>query len=1358
LLLQERVPAVAPLVEPPPESQAINVLIPRSENELVSRRLKGYETATPRTHLLSNGHYAVMLTSTGAGYSQYRDMQVTRWRSDATRDHWGQFLYLRDVHSGRTWSAAYQPTQAKPDSYHVTYSIDKAEFHRHDGLIETSLEVTVSPEHQAELRHLKISNHGARPVELEVTSYAEVVLTSPGADLAHPAFQKLFVETEYVAEETALLAKRRPRDAEDPAWWAVHVLAPGPNSQGSVEYETSREEFVGRGRSLAAPSALSPGKSLTGSIGAVLDPIFSLRCRITIAPHETANLAFTTAVAASREEALTLADAYHDLRGVLRGFELAWAFNQVQLRHLRISPAKAHLFQRLASALLYPDPTRRAEPAVLLANRQGQSALWRYGISGDVPILLAHISKPEQLDTVRDLLTAQHYWREHRLVVDVVLLNDNPGSYLDALQEQLVTLVNEVYHQPGEKPANVALLRGAQIPPEDQILLETAASFVVHCGRGSLAKQLEPASAGGAKAAAKPPAWKPPPPELRTAPVNNHPHVITTASEKEASRPGLTFSNGFGGFANEGREYQITITDQRRPRKPWSNVLANPEFGCLVTESGGGYTWAANSREFKLTTWANDALLDPPSEWLYLRDERSQELLRPLPQAVATNQKYRVTHGQGYSQFEVSFPGLASETTIFVADDDPLKFVRVRLKNTGAEPRLLSATYYAEWVLGVAREQTQLHLVTSWDALSETLLCQNRYHPELGDYIAFLHVSGGETNWTGDRSEFIGRNGNLEEPAALQRPALSGKTGPGLDPCGVVQARFSIPARGEHELVFLIGAASSLQDIRELVSRNRDPASSQQVLQRVQDGWSQRLGAIQVRTPNAALDTLVNHWLLYQTIGCRLWARSAFYQSGGAYGFRDQLQDVMAVVYTHPELAREQILRAAAHQFEAGDVQHWWHPPLNRGTRTRFSDDYLWLTFVTSHYVSVTGDLGILDETAPFLHSPPLEPHEQERYETPQQSPEVGSLYEHCRRTLARAFRLGPHGLPLMGCGDWNDGMNKVGELGQGESVWVGWFLLVILRDFLPLMRQRGDIAQADEWAMQAQALRHSLESEAWDGGWYRRAYFDDGTPLGSSQNDECQIDSIAQTWAVFAGADADRSRQGMEAVWERLVRVRDGLVLLFAPAFDQTKLDPGYIKGYLPGIRENGGQYTHPALWVIQAFAQLGDAERALEVFDLINPIHHSSTPAEAARYQVEPYVVAADVYGVAPHIGRGGWTWYTGSAAWMYRVAIESLLGLRIRGNRLGIQPCVPASWHEFEITYRWKSATYRITVIRPGVNRSSAPTILLDGAPIVGSELVLVDDRQNHHVIIGSVADIAEAAPALVEGGDSPIAGQA
>ncbi len=1328
LLLQERVPAEAPLVEPhADETQAAP--LPPPEEELVSRKLIGVQTSAPRTHVVSNGQYSVMVTNSGGGYSRCRDLAVTRWRPDATCDDRGTFIYLRDVRSAQVWSAAYQPTCAAPDEYEVVYSIDKAEFLRRDGELDTHLEVTVSPENNAELRLLKLTNHSPVPRQIEVTSYAELALCAPATDLAHPAFQKLFVETEYIAEETALIARRRPRDSKQAPVFAVHALAGSEAVADSVQWESSRLAFVGRCRSPRHPAALEAGARLSGQVGAVLDPIFALRARVTIRPYESVTIGFSTALAASREEALALADQYHDLRGVQRGFELAWAYHQVQLRHLHLSPAKAHLYQKIAAAILYPDPVRRGSREAIRANRLGQSGLWRHGISGDLPLVLIHVTQPDHVSHVRELLAAHAYWLSHGIGVDVVVLNDYPGSYRDALQEQLVTLLNEALRPP-DQAGGIYLLRGAQLPGEDKTLLEAVAAVVFHGERGSLTPQWEASAAHAPQAPMPPPLLSA---AARKRSASNPRLEVPAKSANQAIINGLEYWNGCGGFAESGREYRILLTAGRTTPLPWSNVIANPAFGTLVTESGGGYTWFANSRENKLTSWSNDPVRDPPTEALFVRDETTGRFWSPLPGVSRDGNDYWIHHGQGYTRFLHQAAGIEHEVLVSIAPDDPVKFVCVTLRNGGAAPRELSLTYFAEWVLGVAREQTQLHVQTEIDEASGALLAHNYYHPEYGRQAAFLQVLADNRTTTGDRGGFLGRNGDRRQTQALGRAHLSGATGAGLDPCGALQTKLTLAARGRAEVFFLLGAGENLEHAQKLLQRYAAPAAVRQACAETARRWDEILGAVQVSTPNRALDLLVNRWLLYQVLSCRIWGRSAFYQSGGAYGFRDQLQDVMALVYSRPQLAREHLLRAAARQFEEGDVQHWWHPPTGRGTRTRFSDDLLWLPLATAHYIRTTGDASVLDETAPFLHSPPLAPHEHERYETPLHGPQQDTLYEHCRRAIARGFTAGPHGLPLIGCGDWNDGFNRIGEAGRGESVWVGWFLLVVLREFVPLIRARGDSRAASELETRADALRHAVEQTAWDGRWYRRAYFDDGTPLGSAENDECRIDSLAQSWAVMAGAPPGRAQQAVQSAMDQLVKRGERLVLLFTPPLDRTALDPGYIKGYVPGIRENGGQYTHAALWLIGALAEMGQCDEALAIFDLINPVFHADSAAAAARYMVEPYVVAADVYGVPPHVGRGGWTWYTGSAAWMYRTALESLLGLELRGQRLRLNPRLPQAWPGFELTYRRGRTTWKFLVRE--ADASLQP-------PAEGVEIELTDDGLTHEVLVPAAR--AAAAP--------------
>lgn len=1329
LLLQERIPVSSPKLDPHTDEQAVAPAA-QVEDEMVSRRIVGVSTALPRLQLMSNGQYHVMITSTGGGYSRCNSLGVTRWRSDVTRDNWGQFFYLRETQSGRVWSATYQPTCVEPSHYEAIYSIDKAEFYRRDGQIETQLEVVVSPENNSELRQLKLINNGKTAREIEITSYVEVSLTEPAADLAHPAFQKLFIETEYVPEKTALLARRRPRESQQPAVWAVHALSAGPEVTATVQFETSRQEFLGRGRTPQQPLALEPGRQLTGTAGAVLDPVFSLRCTVTVAAGESVSVAFMTAMATNRDEAISLADQYRDPRGVQRAFELAWAYSQVELRHLHLSPAKMHLYQRLASAMLYPDRGRRPPANRLKENRQGQRGLWRFGISGTLPLFVVYVSKPEQIDLVREAIGAHLYWKGRGLRTEFVIVNDYPGSYLDAMQDQLIQLLQDLQIRLDDKPAEVFLLRGAQMASEDKLLLDAVASVLLHGDRGSFARQIETGAAT--------------PTEPAKARLDKSP-IVTSIARSFPSVPSspavprrdgavakhfdaipikeLEFWNGSGGFAKQGREYQIRTGRSQPTPMPWSNVIANPQFGCMITESGGGYTWFGNSRENKLTTWANDPVVDLPSEALYVFDYDSGELCSPLSGVRRDGEEYHVQHGQGYSRYLHRSNGLSHEVIVSIAPDDPVKFVRLTLRNDLQQPRKLSALYYAEWVMGVCREETQMHIATSVDEATGALLVTNHYHGEYPNQVAFLHVLANERSVTGDRTEFFGRNGTLLRPASVGNTRLSGRTGAGFDPCGAIQSPVQLLAGQEIEIIFLIGAANDRATVDALLTKYNSAEVVRQACDETVARWDRILTSIEVKTPDRAFDLIVNRWLVYQVLSCRVWGRSAYYQSGGAFGFRDQLQDVMCLVYSRPDVARQQILTASARQFEEGDVQHWWHPPEGRGTRTRFSDDLLWLPLVVCHYLDVTNDQSVLEEEVGYLHSPPLDEHQQERYDQPGISTQRSNIYEHCRRAIEHGFRVGAHGLPLMGCGDWNDGMNKVGEGGKGESVWVGWFLLVILDRFIPLMRQRGDTDRADALQNRAAMLRHDIEENAWDGEWYRRAYFDDGTPLGSAQNEECQIDSLAQTWSVMAGGDPRRSRQAMEAVMNRLVRWKDGLALLFTPPFNHSSLDPGYIKGYVPGIRENGGQYTHSTAWIIQALTLLNDGDRAMQVFDLVNPVHHALSQDAVLRYQVEPYVVAADVYGVAPHVGRGGWTWYTGSAAWLYRAAVEFVLGFQLRGDHVIFNPKVPANWQEFEFRFRrgdkcWtfraineSNVTPPMTVSGPMTFRAGAPIPLAD-----------------------------------------------
>jgi cyclic beta-1,2-glucan synthetase len=1303
LLLQERTPRDVAVARPRAEEVAAAAQVGGLVLPTV-RRYHSPHDAVPRTHLLSNGRYAVMLTAAGAGYSRVRDLAITRFREDVTRDCWGSFIFYRDMQSGDVWSAGYQASGAEPDSYEVLFSEDRAEILRRDGSIASRLEVVVSPEDDAEVRRVSLTNHGLRPREIEVTSYAEVVLAPPAADLAHPAFSNLFVETEHAASLEALLASRRPRAAGDPRPWAAHVVAVQGGTVGAVQFETDRLRFLGRGRGVRTPMSVIDGLPLSNTVGAVLDPIFSLRHRVRLLPGTTARVTFTTMVAPSREAALSLADRYRDPAALERAATMAWTQAQVYLRHLGIAADEANLFQRLANRILFSDPSLRPGAEVLQRNTRGPSALWGHGISGDLPIVLVRIDDPDEAGIVRQLLKAHEYLRGKRLAFDLVILNEKAPAYAQDLQGALEAMVRTAQAGHGddgsEAHGNAVILRAEQSAPETRGALLAAARVVLHARNGTLSEQIVRRDRT----------------EDRRVPRGRRPAAVQP-EETTPPRLDLELWNGLGGFDADGREYVAVLGEGQWTPAPWINVIANPGFGFQVSESGAGYTWAVNSRENQLTPWSNDPVGDPPGECLYVRDEESGLLWGPTVLPIREEAyPYVARHGQGYSRFEHAAHGVTLELLQFVPLADPVKISRLTIVNREDRPRRLTVTAYAEWVLGNSRGASAPHVVTELDAATGAMLARNAWNEELAGQVAFADLGGRQTAWTGDRSEFLGRNGAPDRPAALEPDRrLSGRVGAALDPCCALQAAVDLPPRGRVEILFLLGQGAGAEAARDLVRRYRT-ADLDAALAEVKRSWDDVAGALQVKTPDRSMDLLLNTWLIYQTLSCRIWARSAFYQAGGAYGFRDQLQDVMALTAARRDIAREHILRCAGRQFVEGDVQHWWHPPSGRGVRTHISDDLLWLPYVALHYVEVTGERELLDEEVPFIEGPPVPAGSDDAYYVPAESRQRGTLFEHCARALDLRLAVGVHGLPLIGTGDWNDGMNRVGREGKGESVWLGWFLHSLLWEFARIADERGEGERAARWRGHVAALKTALEEHGWDGDWYRRGYFDDGTPLGSATNAECRIDSIAQSWAVLSGAaDKQRAARAMAAVQEYLVRPGDGLVLLFTPPFDRGALDPGYIKGYLPGVRENGGQYTHAAIWCVLAFAALGEGDKAGWLFSVLNPINHASTRAGIQRYKVEPYVAAADIYAEANHIGRGGWTWYSGSAGWMYRAGVQWILGIRLRGTTLSIDPAIPRAWPAYEITFRYHSARYTVNVENPhgatrGVSRAD-----LDGAEL-------------------------------------------
>ncbi len=1317
LLLQERIPkATAPVFPHAAEVKSAVAVLPDEQG--VMRVFTDPNSPNVEAHLLSNGRYHVAVTSAGGGYSRWRELAVTRWREDATRDNYGSFCYLRDVTSGKMWSTSWQPTARTCQGYEAIFTQSRAEFRRTDHKIETYTQISVSPEDDIELRRVTLTNRSETPRTIEITSYSEVVLATQAQDKSHPAFSNLFVTTEIIPNRNAIYCTRRPRSVEETPPWMTHLMTVRGTTVGETSFETDRMRFVGRHRTLAFPAALSSRTPLSNTSGPTLDPIVSIRQSVVLPPNGSIQIDIVTGIAESRADVVSLTEKYCDHNLTDRVFDVAWTHGHVQLQQLGITEAEGQVYGRLSSSIIYASALRRARTNLLGCNRRGQSSLWSYGISGDTPIVLLRISSLDRMTVVDQLLRAHSYWRLKGLTVDLVIWNEDDSVYRQEFQEAIAELVAA---SPAatlvDRPGGIFIRRSELMSEEDRALLQSVARIVLVDEGLTLAEHAD---------------------RLGRSEVIL-PLLVTPRRTPEAPmpdappKPDLAFFNGLGGFSHDGREYITILRPGQTTPAPWVNVIANPQFGTVISEGGSSYTWAENSHEYRLTPWHNDPVSDVGGEAMYLRDEESGRFWSPSPLPARGQNTYVSRHGFGYSIFDYTEEGINTELCVYVAIDAPVKFYKLKLINRSGRKRKLSATAFWELVLGESRNKTLMHVVTETDASSGAILARNAYHPDFGDRVAFFNCSESNRTITGDRCEFLGRNGSLQNPAALRRVRLSGRTGAGFDPGVAMQTAFVLEAGQERTITFTVGAESNADEARRLAQRFRNVDSAHRVIESVWDFWSRTLGTIHVQTPDAAVNFLANGWLVYQTMACRLWGRTGFYQSGGAFGFRDQLQDAMALVDVQPHLLREHLLRAAGHQFSEGDVQHWWHPPQGRGVRTHFSDDYLWLPVAICHYVSRTGDTGVLNETIPFLRSRPLRAEEESVYDLPQVSEDIGTLYEHGVRAIERGLRFGEHGLPLMGCGDWNDAMNMVGQQGRGESVWLAFFLFFALEEFSELAQSRGDLPLADRLAVEAGRLRGNIEVHGWDGQWYRRAYFDDGRPLGSASNEECQIDSISQSWSVLSGAGTlEHMATAMESVNQRLVKRKDRLILLLDPPFDKSDLNPGYIKGYLPGVRENGGQYTHGAIWTAMATAKLGEHERAWELFSLINPINHTSTPDDLATYRVEPYVVAADVYGVPPHCGRGGWTWYTGSAGWMYRLIVESLLGLTLKVDQLQLEPRLPQSWSELKIHYRYRNTFYHLEIHNQGVN-SQVSKLTLDGIEIGGCLLPLTDDGQHHHVMV-------------------------
>lgn len=1329
LLLQEKVPA--------------NILFTKDNKEkIVTSKAKIYrdkgacrkffepDPNLPKAHVLSNGNYSVMLTDKGTGYSRSKTVDISRWREDPILDSYGMFFYIKNITNHRAWSAAYAPLNVLPEKYEIVFTPDKAVYQRVDGEIGTSLEVVVTSEDNAEIRRVSLRNNGDTSCILEVTSYFEVVMGSRSSDIAHPAFSNLFVRTEFNEEHKALLANRRPRGQEDKEMWIAAIPVINGEIVDDIQFETDRMQFIGRGHTVHNPAMIQRERPLTNSMGPVLDPIFSLRIKVKIEPGDAAQISFVTVMAGSRESIMDLIEKYDNLETCDASFWLALTRSQVETKYLNIKAHEMELYQDLISNILFLNSQRLRYKELIEKNRKGQSSLWPYGISGDRPIILVSLDKTEEVEILYEVLRAHEYWRLKDLKVDLVILSQEENSYANPLYALISEIIcaSQTYDVMN-RHKDVFIINANNIPSEDIHLFYAVARLVFKGNGGTMKEQMQSLQDKGF-------------PVLRkTVEKTSNGNIIPihawngtkepSSAERGTAENELQFYNGLGGFGRDGREYVIHLEKGQMTPAPWVNIISNQEFGFMVSEAGGGYSWSENSRENKLSPWSNDPVSDSQGEIFYLNDESGEPWsITPLP--IREEEAYTIRHGFGYSGFEHASHEISQSLVQFVPVKGPVKISLMSLNNEGEEDKSVRVTYYLRPVLGVNAKETSMHLISSQNEAG-TLMIENPYHREFPDRICFMDSSIEERSVTGDRKEFFGM-GWIDSPDALKRKDLTGVLGAGYDPCVAMQINIRIKPKETKELVFVLGMAGSLEQVHDLVNEFKDVQRAKEALTEVKDFWQDKLRTIRVNTPDPAMNIMLNGWLLYQVISCRMWARTAFYQAGGAYGFRDQLQDCLSIAAIWPEIVKNQIVRHARHQFVQGDVLHWWHEPEGKGPRTRISDDYLWLVYVTAEYIRITGDDEILKIEVPFLEDDTLKDYEDERYCQPRVTKEAASIFEHCIRAVENALRFGERGLPLIWGGDWNDGMNTVGSKGKGESIWLGWFLCDTLQKFIPICRRMNQEEIAEKYLKIMDQVVDSIEKNGWDGNWYKRAFFDNGVPLGSVKNKECKIDSISQSWAAISRkGDPARTAIALDSLEDYLVMREEGVIKLLTPPFGDGEMEPGYIKGYVPGVRENGGQYTHAAAWVVIAFAMMGDGNKACELFDLINPVNHARTDKEYSTYKVEPYVIAADVYSAHPHIGRGGWTWYTGSASWVYKAGLENILGFQKSADKLVIDPCIPQKWGEYTIQYRYLETTYHIIVRNPKNLSKGVEHIILDGEILEGNGINLINDKANHEIEI-------------------------
>jgi len=1340
ILLQERMPE--------------SVIITKEQKEKPSKiKYIDYENYAQRVitkldtiklqaiNVRSNGKYTVVTNEHGRGYSKYKDILINRYKSTSDEEQ-GIIFYIKNIKNKKIWSSKYAEYLSKPDKIEVTFTEDMDKITRIDGAIETTIKSTISSEKAVEIRNIKLKNTGLEDETLEITSLLEPVLSKDTQDYAHPAFNNLFLVYEYLEDTNTILVKRKDRSNSDKDIYMAVNFYTNNHTIGDLEYEVDKEKLYGRGN-LEVPNMIKFSRPFSKKIDLSTDPIVAMKRTILIKPGASINLSLIIAISEDKHDVINTIKEYCNCENINRTFELSTARIEAENRYLGVNYRNILEYQKMLGYLLFTNPLKQVEN-IEKEQKYSQSELWKYGISGDLPILFVKIASINDIYVLEDVLKAYEFYRAKNIEIDLIILNKEPNSYESYVKEEILnSILNKGLGYMQNIKGGIFILENI----EDEELFDVRANLVIDAKNGTISRQLK---------------------DMEEEYIENQkdigyePQKINIMQEEKISKPldseELKYYNEYGGFSKDGKEYLIRVNKENRVPTVWSNVLTNENFGTIVTESLGGFTWGnANSRLNRITSWSNNQIVDIPSEIIYMQDKENLKTwslgLNPMPD----DNDYYITYGFGYAKYMHTSSQIVQNLTVYVAKNENIKINLLNLKNLEPKKRKVKLVYYIKPVLGEDELKLQGFMDVKFNKNTNILEAKNLANEDFKDVI-YISSSEKIEYYTANKEFFIGK-GNLANPEALKRVGLNNESNISTNEILAIQIEIELEAFESKDISILLGIEKNELDCQDRSYKYCKIGNCINELEEVQKYWQNIVKRVEVKTPMESFNILLNGWAVYQTIASRLWARSGFYQSGGAYGFRDQLQDTLALKYIEPEYMKKQIIKHSKHQFIEGDVEHWWHDTTSRGIRTRFSDDLLWLVYLVEEYISFTGDYSILDEITPYRKGEVLDEGVDEKYDLYIETEEKGSIYEHCLKSIEKALNFGENGLPKIGSGDWNDGFSTVGNKGRGESVWLGFFMYDILNKWLPIMEKKmqetnnedknieKDVNKANENLLNTEQnslnliekykriieeLRRALNTKAWDGRWYRRAFTDNGEILGTIGNEECRIDGISQSWATISNAgDNDKKYISMESLENHLIDRENGIIKLLDPPFEKSKLEPGYIKAYLPGTRENGGQYTHAAIWAIIAEAKLGFGEKAVELFRMINPIEHSRTKEAANKYKVEPYVIAADIYGHGNLAGRGGWTWYTGSSSWMQVAGIEYILGLKIEKGVLKLKPCIPKDWKEYFIRYRYGNTVYNITV----KNNENAGTInntneivkrfLVDGKEIEEKQIVLQEN---------------------------------